>query len=118
MSGTQSILTKNKCTLALEYESKLEHNANNKYAFEKFLIGQNISTDLLQHDLRLYRIFNTDNCELANFIQNKIENYCNFKTENLHKCFKKYRKHNKKECSDTEIVIECCSLSDLGATEW
>ena len=120
MSGTQSILDMDKFSLLNEYERKLIHYGDAIYAKEKFLVGEGVTYDQMLHTRSFYRLLHTDNCELVEYLKKQIEGEIGCEQTNLSEYIKEYKGCNidKQDCSDTEIIAECCQISNVGKKEW
>lgn len=119
MSGTQSILEINKDSLFAEYEDQLLYYADAKYTQEKFLVGEGIEKDRLNHILNFHRLFNTESCEMVEYINRKIEGEVGCSQERLCDAIQEYKQcHHKEECTDTEVMCEVCDISSIGSAKW
>lgn len=118
--STQSILEINKGNLLQDYEEKLLHYADAFFVKEKFLVGEGVDLDRIQHTMNFHDLLCTDNCEMSGYIQAKIEGEVGCKSERLCDAIKEYKgcsidKHNHTDC---EVMAECCDISTIGKTDW
>jgi len=117
--STQSILEMNKDSLHNEYEENLLYCADAFYVQDKFMVGKGVSLDEISHIMNFHRLMCTDNCEMVEYINNKIIGELGCEKKPLCDTIQEYKScHNKEDCSDTEVIEQCCLISDIGTTEW
>lgn len=118
--STQSILELNRQTLLEEYEEQLLYYGDAFYVNQKFLVGEEVEMDRVQHVMNFHRLLCTDNCEMVEFIKAKIEGEVGCSKEKLCDLIKEYKNCHPEcqECSDNEVLNECCDISSIGKTDW
>jgi len=69
----QSILDLNRETYLEKAEKNLLQMSDSYYFQKKFKMGEGADEDKVEFYSQMYRLLCTDNCEMKDFIQNKIE---------------------------------------------
>lgn len=124
--STQSILERNKDSLLVEYEDKLLQYADDAFAWDKFMVGCEVDKDRIAHAMNFHNLLCTDNCEMAQFIKNKIEDKLGCKKETLCDAIDEYKHHHHKhhnhthefECTGSCGIKETCDISNIVTANW
>lgn len=117
MSGAQSILVKNIDNYQQEFDNKILSYGEDYSLYRRFMIGEGLNYEKMMHAKMFHRILCTDNCNLKNYIWDKIngrlKDKCD-KRDKISTLLKKYREKCKKRCcSDSEAIRKC-----VGKIEW
>lgn len=99
---------------------KIRHKANELFMYNNYMVGKEPDFYSLYHTQIYLEIMCNPNCTLVDVINKKLVDKLECKK---YKCtsdlVKEYRKcHKKYDCTDTEIIKECCEISNIGETEW
>jgi len=71
--STQSILEQSKQRYFNETDENLLRLNTSYFAHKNFLLGESPDRDKIKHYMLFHRILCTNNCEITNYIQDKIE---------------------------------------------
>lgn len=112
------MLIQNKQTLLDKFKEDMFQNSDNMFLYDKFRVDCLDDKDEYLYIHGMFNLLNSDNCDLAGYIQDKIlGKRCERKP--LCEVTKDYRHTHKKEhCSDSEIIKDCCQISNIGEVEW
>lgn len=70
--GQQSLDIKNRVSVLDKVQKELLNNADNKYMKEHFLVGEEVDTDKVKHNLLIEYALCTPNCEVIDWVWYKI----------------------------------------------
>jgi hypothetical protein len=120
--STKSINTLTRETYLEKAEDNLLRMSDAYFYKKKFLIGEGIDEDKQDFYMQNYRFLCTDNCEMNNFIQDKIEGKleeCGRKPkekQTIHDILKLAKQYlETQSCTLDEAITECCAWSEI---EW
>ena len=96
------------------FEDELIYNLENYFYHLNFRIGKGIEDiDELKHTRYMYKIMHIDNCEIINYISDKIRGTLpceKKKSKSLAELMHKYKKHH--GFGDTDIIVPHVYWSD------
>lgn len=113
--STQSIYIKNLNYYQYEFENRLLKSVDDLKIYNRFMIGEKPNKDKIFFIKMFNKILCADNCELINFIGDKIKNKtpdCEKNNLRISDVFKEYQK-NRKHCGIPDIIEEC-----VGEIQW
>lgn len=117
MSGAQSILVASISSYQEKYTKRLLSYGRDYMLKKRFLLGQGLDTGRAFHAKMMYATLCTENCELEQYIWDKINGKLKDKCTRdkpLKHLIEQYKKEcNKPSCSDSEVITECA-----GKIEW
>lgn len=115
MNGAQSVLIKNIESYQEDNLKKILRYSRDYTLNNSFLVGEGMDYDRMVHTKLLNKILCTNNCELKDYIWDKIngklKEKCK-KTEPLSKVLKKYEEEFNHSCC-TDTIGKC-----VGKIEW
>lgn len=113
--SAQSILINNIENKRDYFQSRLLQLGDNLIMNKRFMIGEKVDRDEMNFVESFYSMLCTDNCELKDYINKKIQGKlgCDYnKDTKISDSIRQY--HNKiKACPITEVIVDCCSLKQL-----
>jgi hypothetical protein len=118
MSSTQSILELNRERYLHEAEQELLQMSDAYFYKVNFLLGEGVDRDKMNFSLQAEQYLNTEECEMLQFISDKIEgklepNKKKTSKRRLHELLEQFR--NDFGCTDAEVLEACCNWETL---EW
>lgn len=94
-----------------EFEDKILHDYENWIMQTRFKVGQGVKNEMeLEHNLLFHRILCTDNCEIIDYVKDKLNG-------KLEDCGKKIKNKSLRELTKalaeySECEDECCLINE------
>lgn len=117
MSGAQSILVTSIQGYQDKYTKRILEYGRAYMMKKRFLLGEGLDYKKVFHAKMLYKTLCTENCDLEQYIWDKINGKLKDKCSRekpLKHLIEQYKKEcNKPSCTDSEVITECA-----GKIEW